>query len=124
MLRTTSERSFELTVEENGLLEVETSRLCEGIFSIALDGNIDGVIATPNPVINELTIRMPASALGTVPVSVFNVSGQMIYSRATEINNSSVQVPFGNLPSGIYFVRLDIENPCLLYTSPSPRDRG
>ncbi len=114
LIRTTSETSFELTVDESGLLEVETSRLCEGTFSISLEGGFDEIIATPNPVINELTIRMPTNGLGAVPVSVFNVSGQMIYSRATEINNSSVQVPFGNLPSGIYFVRLDIENPIVL----------
>ena len=114
LIRTTNERSFNIQVSGSGRLEVESARLCEGIFSIDVEGGFENIVASPNPVVNDLTIQMPRLDISNLPVRVFNISGQEIYNQNIPINNSRVRVPFGNLPSGVYFVRIEIENPVVL----------
>ncbi|NAS31796.1 T9SS type A sorting domain-containing protein [Flavobacteriaceae bacterium R38] len=114
LIRTTNESSFDVELTGSGTLEIIPSRLCQGIFSLAIDGpGIDGVTAFPNPVVNELTISIPGN-LSTVPVSVFNISGQLIYQQNTNVNGNRVNVPFNSMPNGVYFVRLAMDNPVVL----------
>ncbi|NER13090.1 T9SS type A sorting domain-containing protein [Leptobacterium flavescens] len=117
LILTTNERAFEVDLQGSGVLEVSSSRLCEGVVSLSIDGaGVDSVVASPNPVINNLTITMPSVVGGqqTVPVRVFNISGQQVYQQRLNVSGNRLNVPFGNLPGGIYFVRLDIENPIVL----------
>ena len=114
LIQTTNERSFKVQVSGSGLLEVESARLCEGIFSVSVEGGFDEIRATPNPVIEELTVQMPLLDANELPVRIFSISGQEVYSQLLPVSNSSMRVPFGNLTSGVYFVRIEMDKPIVL----------
>jgi len=114
LIRTTNERSFSIEVDESGLLEIESARLCEGVFATTINLGFSDLVAFPNPVINDLNITMPSTDISNVPVSIFNITGQEIFNQNITIRNSILSVPFGTLPNGTYFVRLEMESPVVL----------
>jgi len=114
LIRTTSERSINIDVEGSGLLEIESSVLCEGVLSINIEGlDIIEVIAFPNPVVNELTISIPGD-IDSVPVSIYNISGQLIYEDTSNVIGNRINLPFNNMSEGVYFVRLEMVEPVVL----------
>ena len=108
LIRTTSERDVRLTVQGSGTLEVESSLLCEGILSFAINDSINDIRAFPNPVINDLTITIPGNVTN-VPVSVYSITGQLVYQQNSTVLSNSISVPFTNISDGVYFVRLDMD---------------
>ena len=114
LLRTTNERSFSIEVNESGVLEIQSSRLCEGIFATTIDLGFDDLVAFPNPVIDDLSITMPRANVNDVPVRIFSITGQEVFNQNITIRNSILRVPFRTLPNGTYFVRLEMESPVVL----------
>ncbi|MCC1484457.1 thrombospondin type 3 repeat-containing protein [Winogradskyella immobilis] len=108
LLRTTSERNIEIEIEDSGVLEIISSRLCEGIFSINIEPTIQDVRAFPNPVINNLLVTIPGN-VDTVPVSVFSITGQLVYQSNSVVSSNRISIPFVNMSEGVYFVRLDMQ---------------
>ena len=86
-------------------------------FHPYLNGQID---VFPNPTSNKINLSFSSSiTLNGFEVSVFNQLGQSIYAQ--RINQHLTSIDCSDWKEGIYFYQ--IRN-CLLYTSPSPRDRG
>ncbi|NMH89176.1 thrombospondin type 3 repeat-containing protein [Flavivirga algicola] len=113
-IRTTSEIAFEVETSGSGLLEISSSKACEGIVSEVIDhvNNSSKFIASPNPVIENLKITLPAIKEQQIPVQVYNIDGQLLFSAMINKGDSNfIQIPFQNLNKGIYFVRLNIEKP-------------
>ncbi|AXT18850.1 T9SS C-terminal target domain-containing protein [Flavobacteriaceae bacterium] len=115
LIRTTNESSIEVELSGSGLLEIIPSRLCEGIFSLEVEGllNVNEVRAFPNPVINDLTVSIPGD-ISTVPVSIYNITGQLVYQENSSVIGNSITLPFSDMSEGVYFVRLEMETPVVL----------
>jgi len=113
LIRTTNESSIEVELTGSGLLEIIPTKLCEGIFEFAIDGPITDVRAFPNPVINELTVSIPGN-VSSVPVSVYNITGQLIYQEASNVFGNRIVLPFTDMSEGVYFVRLEMAEPVVL----------
>jgi len=108
LIRTTSERNVTLNVKDSGLLEIESSLLCEGVLSFNVeDTAITDIIAFPNPVINDLSITIPGD-IANVPVSVYSISGQLLYQENSNVSFNRINVPFTNMSNGVYFVQLNM----------------
>ena len=111
LIRTTSQRSFELEIENSGLLEISSAKTCEGVFKTTIEELIiNDIIAGPNPVIDNLMITIPNQNLSPVSVEVFNILGQRVYGNSLVVKNNRILVPFENFEKGIYFVKMDIKN--------------
>jgi len=62
----------------------------------------------PNPTNNILNIQMPQPIDGTLSIS--NVLGQEVYEGKMAGNSSLTQVSIGNLPQGIYLLKIESSN--------------
>lgn len=111
----TSSASFDLQFEGNGELEVKTSKACEGTFKRAIT-NIINLTASPNPVIDNLTITLPTSITQEeILLQVYDVNGRVLSNQKFRRGNSTyITVPFNNFDAGIYFVKMNLEKSKML----------
>ncbi len=116
IIRVTNERSFEVETNGSGLLEVKSAKACEGVMSRYIeDPGTFQLTASPNPVINELKISFSNNDNESVPVQVYDMNGKLLMNDTFIVQNSSfIKVPFGRFNNGIYFVRLNINEPEVL----------
>ncbi len=72
----------------------------------------DNIIAYPNPVSNQLTIKYPASLIGNISYDVMDVMCRIVFSGSFTSNSgiSDSEIDFSSLKSGIYFMRLESDD--------------
>ena len=109
-IRTTSETTFEIETLGSGVLEIFSSKACEGSASKVIN-NVK-LIASPNPVIEDLKITLPAVKALQIPVEIYNIDGQLLFSDTINKGHSNfIEIPFQSFNRGVYFVRVHIEKP-------------
>jgi len=116
VIRISSEIQFEVETSGSGLLEVRSSKACEGVISRVMENPlVFRLTASPNPVIDKLKITLPSSMEGAIPVQVYDITGKLILNQMMDIQNSNfIQVPFNQFNKGIYFVKLALDKPEVL----------
>lgn len=112
VIKITSDPSFSLELNGSGELEIKTSKACEGTFRKTIE-NAFNITASPNPVINNLKVTLPNSVTQSeINVQVYNVNGKLVINTNYTKNNSNyIEVPFANLSSGVYFIKLNVASP-------------
>ncbi|WP_299382528.1 thrombospondin type 3 repeat-containing protein [uncultured Lacinutrix sp.] len=110
VIKITSNPSFELELLGSGTLEIKTAKACEGTFKTTIDNTLN-IIASPNPVIDNLKITLPNSIKQTeIKLQVFDVNGKLVINKNYRNNNSNtLDVPFANLNSGVYFIKMNLD---------------
>ena len=68
----------------------------------------------PNPTTGAITLQV-STELADVKMQVFDATGRIVFFQDNMIVQGSISLDFSYLSTGTYT--------CLLYTSPSPRDR-
>jgi hypothetical protein len=66
---------------------------------------------SPNPVIDDISLRFSASENGLTKVGIFNIYGKELLSKQSTINKGSVCMHlngFSKLPPGTYIARLSV----------------
>ncbi len=111
----TSETNFDLDLVGNGELEIKTAKACEGTFRKTIQNAIS-LKASPNPVIDNLKITIPSSdSKSTIGIQIYDVTGKLILNNNYQKTSANyIQVPFANLNSGIYFIKVDLDTPEVL----------
>lgn len=73
-----------------------------------LDANAAGLHAYPNPFKDQVTIGYDLKTGGDVTVSLFDLSGKMLYSETmfSEAGNHQYEMDGAALPEGVYLVKL------------------
>ncbi|WP_397363782.1 thrombospondin type 3 repeat-containing protein [Olleya sp. R77988] len=112
IIKITSNPIFELNIIGSGELEIKTSKACEGTFKTSIE-NAFNIIVSPNPVINNLKITLPITITQSeILVQVFDVNGKLVLNQNYRRNNFNyLEVPFENLNSGLYFIKLNLDTP-------------
>ncbi len=114
LIQITNENVLALELVGSGLLEVTSSRLCEGSFTFDVNSIETTVFAFPNPVTSQLTIHIPnnsdTSSGKLIPVRVYNIIGQLVYSNRLSMSNNKITLPFDAMAQGLYFVNVDMNN--------------
>ncbi len=65
----------------------------------------------PNPVNDVLIIPLEETSEQNIPISVFNISGQLVRSEICTLNNDQIAIDgLGNLQSGMYIVSFPMNN--------------
>jgi len=100
--------------------------------------NGDKPTVYPNPFVERTILNIPVSSQEDFQIHIFDLQGKMIDFTSKQIEQTSkgvsVEINLKNAPAGIYFAKVSgttynslyklmKSNYCLLYTSPSPRDR-
>lgn len=80
--------------------------------TIALNSKFNGMGIYPNPFNNEFDISFYDALFFPINISVYNLTGQVIWSQVIN-NNTALKISLKNQPKGIYLVK--IEDPQTVY---------
>ncbi len=64
----------------------------------------------PNPVSNILHIRFLSKEISKKQVEIININGQIVLTKGIEKDVDNAEIDVKDLPKGIYFIRLNIDN--------------
>ncbi|KAF2336283.1 T9SS type A sorting domain-containing protein [Flavobacterium daemonense] len=108
----TNDSSFSLDLEKGGLLEVVSSKACEGVYSKKIARlDIYGTLAAyPNPTSGSFEIEIPSQDK-EVTIELYNFGGQLVSARNYSIENGKVKLNLEDQPSGIYAAKIYFETP-------------
>ncbi len=101
----TDEKEFEVDVKMNDLLEVKSSKDCEGTLSKKIT-LLDAVIASPNPSKGLFEITIPTNS-DKVMLEIYNMNSALISRKVYNIENKKVFVNIENEPPGTYLIRVN-----------------
>jgi hypothetical protein len=110
VIKITNDTSFDVQTIGSGLLEVKSSKVCEGTLKKIIS-NSTIISASPNPVVNNLTVTLPNIEKENIPVQIFNVQGKSVFNSVITKNSGKINIPFESLNSGVYFVKLELDTP-------------
>jgi hypothetical protein len=68
------------------------------------------ISAYPNPTNGEVHIKLPTS-YSIVKIEVYNIHAQLMKSIKEEVQNGKVNLNLNDYSNGIYFIKLDLEEP-------------
>lgn len=116
VLLITSDNVFEVETKGSGLLEVKSDKACEGVMSKLIDGvEVLKLIASPNPVLNNLKISIPKLLEDSINTEIHDITGKLLFSEQIRVfDSSTINVPFNNFSSGVYFVKLNLNKPQII----------
>ncbi|OYX23114.1 MAG: hypothetical protein B7Z06_10695 [Flavobacteriales bacterium 32-35-8] len=100
----TNINNFDVAVKQGDLLEVKTSKICEGTFSKIIT-LFDAVRAFPNPTSGEFDIYLPTNE-DSVSIEIFGVDAKLISNANYSIENGKVHINIAKEPVGIYLVKI------------------
>lgn len=108
----TTDTNFSIELEKAGLVEVVTSKACEGVFakkvtSVELGTTLS---AYPNPTSGSIEIEIP-SARAEVVIELYNFGGQLVSKGTYNTESGRALLNLENLPSGIYAAKIYLETP-------------
>ena len=112
----TSQTSFRVDTSAGGLLEITSAVACEGKLSKTID-EVESIELSfgPNPVINDLIINIPNMSEEGVDIQIYDLQGKVVFNKNMRLQNQNqITVPFTNITSGVYFVRLNLKTPEVL----------
>ena len=64
----------------------------------------------PNPVSNILNLRFLSKDNSKKQVEIVNINGQIVLTKKLENNIEQAEIDVSDLPKGVYFIRLNIDN--------------
>ena len=107
LIAVSSEKEFDLEINETGKLEVKTAKDCEGLFQ----KSIGDVILKQNPVTNFIELQLPIGITDAmIETTVFDINGKLIFRKEFKPENDVLQIPFQEYANGFYILKLSIEN--------------
>ena len=105
----TSEPLFSIPVKQNDILQIFSSRSCEGIIESTIDYT-NRAFLKPNPTSGIFQIVFE-SEIQNIPVIIYNSKFQLIYGDKLSSQDNKVEVNISNYSEGVYFVKLGELNP-------------
>ncbi len=102
----TLDTNFELEIKQGDLIEVRSSKTCEGVFSKEIEA-INLLSIYPNPVTNIVNFNFPED-LNELNSFIYTVFGSTILE--SNIVKSNPTMVISHLPKGIYFLQVNYNN--------------
>ncbi len=110
---TTFSPDFSVDVNHGDKISVSSKFSCEGVFMTNINLS-DYFVAYPNPTTSYTEIVIPNQDLEYVIATVYNSLNQKISEKEYELHQNKIKVSLSNNSPGIYYIRLDLENPVYL----------
>lgn len=102
-----NESVFDMEIKGSGKLEVKTDKECEGLFRTS----IGGFIVKKNPVSESIDLLLPIGIeQSLIQATIFDINGKMIFNQSIEKQDNSLIIPFKEFSTGIYVLKLSLEN--------------
>lgn len=108
LLIQTEEKEIQLDLKRGiNNIKVYTNLPCQGSFEEQLVV-FDEPMIYPNPFVDRLTVFVgPTSE--AIDIKIYTLSGQYIKTKKYIASNGEIEVEFDGLPSGMYFVNVNLE---------------
>jgi endoglucanase len=100
---------FNLEVTNGDVISVKSAIECEGVFENKID-LVDTILAYPNPSKGKFEIAIPTNQK-EINVEVYNIYGQLVFSKLKNVLQQKLHLDISNLPSGIYIVKINLQSP-------------
>ncbi|GAA4299187.1 T9SS type A sorting domain-containing protein [Aestuariibaculum suncheonense] len=108
----TFSNSFYVDVLNGDLIEIQTSKICEGELSKIIQLK-EGVFVYPNPSDGEFEINL-ASSKKEVDIELYSVQSQLISRSRYSIENNKVVLDIKDVLDGVYFLKVYLDEPQIL----------
>ena len=69
----------------------------------------NGIRIYPNPAISNLTVEITNDKLRITNIEIVDLTGKRLLSKKYKVKSSKYRVDIGNLPTGIYFVKVETD---------------
>ncbi|WP_299119519.1 thrombospondin type 3 repeat-containing protein [uncultured Tenacibaculum sp.] len=102
LIETFNVPTFDVNVEGSGILEVKTSKSCEGVFKTS----IDNIFLRNNPVTDAINLMVPSDSAPSLDVLVYDVTGKVVLDKKIEKQGNELSIPFDSFKSGIYILKI------------------
>lgn len=107
VVKIVDEKEFEVSLKGGDKLEVKSSKECEGTFRMSLDS----ILLLQNPITEKINLLLPFDILDNrIEVKVFSANGKLVYKKFIARQDNNLAIPFKNYASGIYILKLSLEN--------------
>lgn len=105
----TYETNFSIDVEHGDNIQIKSKEVCQG--EMVKDINLlENLKAYPNPTSGVFEIDI-LSNINSIGLEVYNIHSQLIESKTYSVNAGKVQLSLGDVPNGIYFVKVNSNQP-------------
>lgn len=99
----TNDKEFDVYTNTNDLIEVTSSKDCEGLLSNGMA--IINPIAFPNPSSGHFEIAIPTDSK-EANLEIYDIMSRLVSSSSYPIIDGKVSVDIESEPSGIYFIKV------------------
>ncbi|MBD0726721.1 hypothetical protein B6A10_16250, partial [Flavobacterium sp. L1I52] len=108
----TYQSDFSLQVNDGDDLKITSKTACQGELSKRIDLS-EYLMAYPNPSKGIYEITLPMS-LQSVDLAIYDVKSQLMLSENYKIEAGKLSLDISSFPSGVYFVKLNLEKPSFI----------
>lgn len=101
--------SFQIEVGNGDALLITSKNACEGVLekNVILESKVK---VYPNPTSDKVFINIPGVDLGVTRIRLYSASQQLISDEMYEPKEGGFEISLANLPGGIYFVKIELQN--------------
>tara|TARA_B100000809_G_scaffold141837_1_gene139400 strand:- start:34119 stop:38813 length:4695 start_codon:yes stop_codon:yes gene_type:complete len=107
---TTASKNISVNVNHGDEISITTVLTCEGVFSTDVD-LMEYFTVYPNPTTDFVQVIIPNVVVAKVMAVVYNSLQQRVSEKEYELIDGKIKISFENMPSGVYFVKLNLKTP-------------
>ncbi|WP_298494063.1 T9SS type A sorting domain-containing protein [uncultured Algibacter sp.] len=108
----TYQSTFSVPVTHGDEIQVSSKASCEGLISKSIN-LFEDIKAYPNPSAGLFELYIPNS-LKTIDLEIYSIHSQLISNKIYPVNGGKVELNIEDNPSGIYFVKVNVEKPVFI----------
>ena len=108
----THQTNFSVDVVQGDAIEVKSKASCQGLLSKKVNF-LENIKAYPNPSNGLFDFYIPNS-FRTINVEVYNIHSQLLSVKELKVSNGKVNLNITDKPTGVYFIKLNIDKPTFL----------
>lgn len=101
VIATTSNSEFTFDAQHGDVVQVTTSKACEGIYRETLSV-LDAIALHPNPTDDKVFFNIPAMENTALSIQLFDINGRLVGSFTSNLNSSQIEISIQHLPNGVY----------------------
>ncbi|MFC2127114.1 T9SS type A sorting domain-containing protein [Bacteroidota bacterium] len=106
----TYDTSFSVPVKQGDIIQVSSKATCEGKLT-KIVGSLWEIKAFPNPTSGYIELNLPDEFDKNIAIDLYSQNSGLLSSKQYPIIDNKVKMDIKNYPSGIYFLRLNLDKP-------------
>ncbi|MFS4482762.1 BNR-4 repeat-containing protein [Hyunsoonleella sp. 2307UL5-6] len=108
----TYQSNFSVPVSHGDSVQIKSKEACQGEMAKTIN-LFENIKAYPNPTSGLFEMYIP-SGIKTIDLEVYNIQSQLMVSKTFSVNAGKVQLNLQDKPNGIYFVKVNSEQPMFI----------